>query len=41
MSVQFLRGCPFNCEFLDSIVLYGRKPCTKTSEQLVAELQPA
>jgi radical SAM superfamily enzyme YgiQ (UPF0313 family) len=38
MAVQFSRGCPFQCEFCDIIVLYGRKPRTKDPKQLLKEL---
>jgi radical SAM superfamily enzyme YgiQ (UPF0313 family) len=38
VGVQFSRGCPFNCEFCDIIELYGRVPRTKSTEQMLAEL---
>lgn len=39
MPVQYSRGCPFNCEFCDIIVMYGRSPRTKTPQQLIKEMQ--
>ncbi len=38
-GVQFSRGCPFQCEFCDIIVTFGRKPRLKTSAQVLAELE--
>jgi radical SAM superfamily enzyme YgiQ (UPF0313 family) len=38
MSLQFSRGCPFRCEFCDIIVMFGRKPRTKSVEQVGREL---
>jgi radical SAM superfamily enzyme YgiQ (UPF0313 family) len=36
--VQFSRGCPFDCEFCDIPVMYGRTPRVKTPEQMTREL---
>ena len=38
MDIQFSRGCPYDCEFCNITVLFGRKPRLKTSAQLIAEL---
>lgn len=39
MAVQFSRGCPFDCEFCDIIVMNGRVPRTKSPAQVIAELE--
>ncbi len=39
MSLQYSRGCPFDCDFCDIIVLNGHKPRTKGSQQTLDELE--
>lgn len=39
MALQYSRGCPFNCEFCDIIVMNGRVPRTKNTEQFITEFE--
>ena len=39
VSVQTTRGCPFDCSFCDVIYTYGRKPRSKTIEQVLEEIK--
>lgn len=39
MAIQYSRGCPFNCEFCDIIIMNGRIPRVKATAQMQREFQ--
>ncbi|UWX57313.1 B12-binding domain-containing radical SAM protein [Chlorobaculum sp. MV4-Y] len=39
MAIQFSRGCPYRCDFCNVTTLFGHKIRTKTSSQIIAELE--
>ena len=39
MSIQYSRGCPFDCEFCDIVQLNGRKTRVKSNSQMLREFE--
>lgn len=39
LSLQYSRGCPFHCEFCNVVSLFGHAPRTKSTSQIIEELE--
>jgi len=39
LAIQYSRGCPYNCEFCDIVIMNGRIPRSKTPAQMQREFQ--
>ena len=39
MAIQYSRGCPYKCEFCDIVIMNGRRPRTKSPEQMIREVE--
>jgi len=38
MSIQFSRGCPFDCDFCNVTALFGHRPRTKSTQRILEEM---
>lgn len=38
MSLQYSRGCPYQCDFCNVTALFGHRPRTKSAPQVIAEM---
>jgi hypothetical protein len=39
LSIQYSRGCPYNCDFCNVVLLNGHMPRTKDTGQLIGEME--